>query len=321
MKRVFFLTLFLFAVKVFSFAQTYQPMAIENAHWIIYNGIYTEWDIHGFVVRGDTTIDNLMYKKLFYQDFAEGGLEPPYTVEDEFLWGVIRDDTLDRKVYVIAFEPYDPEQPSIDYSYKCPLYEEQLLYDFSAAIGDTIGQCLAFNNYSTAEPSGWIVDSIASEMIYGEERRTLYSYNGELVPAIHEGIGSSMNGLLGGISIGLYLNINYSGFGLLSYCVGADIDCSIVSRNRDVLFPENQFQLFPNPAHQEVQLNITSPMAEDLEFQVYNVFGQLVLKTGIPKNQTVQSISLMDLPKGLYKYVLTTGGADQVVGSGSFVRG
>ncbi len=39
-------------------------------------------DYHAFVVRGDTLINTIAYKKLFYQGFAnQWPFEPPYLIE------------------------------------------------------------------------------------------------------------------------------------------------------------------------------------------------------------------------------------------------
>lgn len=317
MKNFYLFIFLLFASIPCSFAQAYQPMAVEGAHWIM----FSDGGHHAFAVRGDTMLGNQAYKKLFYQDLENDLiLIPPYLAGEEYLWGVLRDDPQERKVYVIAFEPYDPQTGLVDFSYKCPLFEEQVLYDFSATIGDTIAHCLGQTNFPGIDlPLGWVVDSIGNEVVYGADRRTLYSNNNDLVPLIYEGVGSR-HGLLGGISVWSGCNDEGCGFMLQEYCVGTDAECSIISSNKDILFPDTPFRLFPNPANQEVQISITSPIAETLEICIFNVLGQLMLQASIPKGQTGISISLQDVPSGLYQYILTSEGFKNIFFSGTLVK-
>lgn len=319
MEKFYLFIFFLFAAIPCLFTQAYQPMAVEGAHWVM----FCDGGHHAFAVRGDTMVDNQAYKKLFYQDLENDPsvlFLPPYLVGEEYLWGVLRDDPQERKVYIIAFEPYDPQTGLVDFSYKCPLSQEQVLYDFSATIGDTIAHCLGQTNLpSVGLPLGWVVDSIGNEVIYGADRRTLYSNNNNLVPIIYEGVGSR-HGLLGGISVWGGCNGEGCGFWLQKYCVGTDAECSIISSNKDIVFPDNQFRLFPNPANQEVQISIVPPITETLEIRIFNVLGQLLLQASIPKGQTNVSISLQDIPSGIYQYILTTDGFERIFRSGSLIR-
>jgi hypothetical protein len=319
MEKFYLFIFFLFAAIPCLFTQAYQSMAVEGAHWVM----FSDGGHHAFAVRGDTMVDNLAYKKLFYLDLENDPSVPfssPYLVGEEYLWGVLRDDPQERKVYVIAFELYDPQTGLVDFSYKCPLFQEQVLYDFSATIGDTIADCLGQTNLpSVGLPLGWVVDSIGNEVIYGADRRTLYSNNNNLVPIIYEGVGSR-HGLLGGISVWGGCNGEGCGFWLQKYCVGTDAECSIISSNKDIVFPDNQFRLFPNPANQEVQISIVPPITETLEIRIFNVLGQLLLQASIPKGQTNVSISLQDIPSGIYQYILTTDGFERIFRSGSLIR-
>ncbi|MCB0643578.1 MAG: T9SS type A sorting domain-containing protein [Phaeodactylibacter sp.] len=302
-------------------AQDYQPMAIENAHWVIYNGFDYTPDPHIFAVRGDTTIGGTAYKKIYYQDLVDElyWADPYYLMEDEYLWGVMRDDTMARQVYVIAFESYDPWQLP-DLSYQCPLFEEQLLYDFSASVGDTIATCLGRNWPFSPVPEGWVVDSIGTESAYGQLRRTLYSFDSDFqVPYIYEGIGSE-HGFLGGVQVPTFPGTAIAGYYLYDYCVGTDEDCLIISGNEEVVIPDAQFRLAPNPVGQEAHLTISPAATEAMAFRVYNLLGQLLLQAPIPRQQTDLSIPMQDLPAGFYKFIITGDRSNHIAGKGSFVK-
>jgi hypothetical protein len=276
----FFLFVSLLLAGFSSFAQPYQPVGVENAHWFMYatpDGVVL--DNHAFVVRGDTLINSMTYKKLYYQDFAP---EPAYLLEEEYLWGVVRDDSLERKVYVIAFEPYI-------YGYQCPMGEEQLLFDFSILPGDTTAHCLWYENHP------WILDSTYISYKYGADRRTIYSEEyWWIFGEIYEGIGSR-EGLLGTLSYGEQPSEDY--YWLIKYCIGSDEDCGIISGTADVTFAERPALIFPNPVIDELNLQFFRPVHGAI--RIYDAMGRLHW-SGASSGEPDQQIGLGNWPPGLY---------------------
>jgi hypothetical protein len=283
-----------------SFSQPYQPVGVENAHWKMvagHEGLGP--DYHAFVVRGDTLINSMAYKKLYYQDFANSyPLSPPYLLEEEYLWGLVRDDSLERKVYAIVFEPYQ-------YGYQCPIGEEQLLFDFSILPGDSTAHCLSLGG-------SWLLDSTYVSFKYGANRRTLFS--GEwLTSEIFEGIGSN-NGLFGTI----YQIQGDDDYWLHEYCIGADEDCGIISGTADVTVAERPAFIFPNPAGSELTIKMQAPFPEQGELRLYNTMGQLVETCPIPAGYGEYAISLASIPPAIYFYSLSA--SNELVASGMLVR-
>ncbi|MBK6622890.1 MAG: hypothetical protein IPG32_19265 [Saprospirales bacterium] len=126
--------------------QDYSPMAIEDAHWLMYDPGEIipgpEWE---YFIKGDTVINDKVYKKVYQRNFFWDDspyITPyPYIIEEEGLFGAIRDDTILRKVYMVRFPP-----SILDYSDLggCPLQEEFLLYNFDIEPGDTLSGLACF---------------------------------------------------------------------------------------------------------------------------------------------------------------------------------
>jgi hypothetical protein len=287
-KTIYFsFTLFLSSFSLFS--QPYQPVAVENAHWfmaaIAPNNILNN---HAFVVRGDTIINAIAYKKLYYQELAnQWPFEPPYLLEEERVWGVVRDDSLNRSVYVIAFELYA-------YGYHCSLGEEQLLFDLSILPGDSTAHCLAVGDYP------WILDSTYVSHKYGANRRTLYA-SGWMSPMIYEGIGSD-NGLFGTI----YQVQGDDEYWLSRYCIGSDEDCGIISSAHALADAGSRLSAFPNPVRETVYLKTDIPLTPEARIRVYDLFGRPVYQGLFPASE--KGISVGGWAPGLYLLQVEQGG-------------
>lgn len=130
-----FLTILFLGISFLGHAQSYQPFPTGNASWIEYR--YHHYGFGGgnhhiqktnlrHDLRGDTTINNLTYKKVYYsaRDSVSAG-DPPWSNTVTNLYdiyaGAIREDS-EKRVFVLP-----PDE-----------LNEQLLYDFNLSIGDTI---------------------------------------------------------------------------------------------------------------------------------------------------------------------------------------
>jgi hypothetical protein len=117
-----------------SLPQTYDSLVVENAQWqVIWDYDETPWvdEMSGWLLRGDTLVNGLQYKKLYHRVFEE-----PYSeiITTESLFGFLREDAENRKVYA-----YDiiPGWLGCDI-----LNQEYLLFDFSLAVGDSTQMCI-----------------------------------------------------------------------------------------------------------------------------------------------------------------------------------
>ncbi|PLX03639.1 MAG: hypothetical protein C0595_06360, partial [Marinilabiliales bacterium] len=87
-------------------AQEYNPTAVEGAHWVICfddNSTFEPVDgLWEYFASGDTIVNALTYKKILKRDLVVTQNGPPFEAEEEYeLFGLIRDDTLNKKVYAI----------------------------------------------------------------------------------------------------------------------------------------------------------------------------------------------------------------------------
>ena len=77
------------------------------------------------------------------------------------------------------------------------------------------------------------------------------------------------------------------------------------------------FKLFPNPATDEVALELELPSGYQGAFRLYNAMGQTVLRQEVHEFQSSYLISLLDLNPGIYFYEV--GGSDKVWKTGKLV--
>lgn len=251
---------------------TYVPMAIESARWLI---LWDDFDTpqpdeyYGYKIEGDTLINNIQYKKIYSRGFAavNGNFAPPYIITGESIYGAIRDDIPNKKVYGIQFWA--------NYPYNiCPVNEEFLMYDFNMDIGDNYeDQCL------TDFLTNLILDNIDIINIYGHDRLIQTSDGWEWCFQIIEGVGSS-SGLFEDTTAGCWFKNNLFPWtpSLSDYCVGTDELCYewFLLDNIDHITNE-KITLFPNPVH------TTFSIDSNFIFQklsLFNLRGQKVAVFG-----------------------------------------
>ena len=274
-------------------SQDYSPMTIEDAHWFIFDPgqIFPgpEWE---YYIKGDTIIDSKTYKKVyqrnFFQDDSTYATPYPYIIEEEALFGAIRDDTILRKVYMVRFPPTIGDYSALDY---CPLQEEFLLYDFDAEPGDTLtGLCLFYG-----ETENIFIDSIKSIELFGYTLRTIFcqSEAGYGPVEYAERIGFYESGVF-------YADWLYNSYHFLKkYCVGAD--CGQYLGNEEPIRSSNQFRAYPNPASSHLLIDfINVQTARDHRIQVANSIGTILIDIAFPKRASPHIISVESWPPGIY---------------------
>ncbi|MBU2914911.1 T9SS type A sorting domain-containing protein, partial [Reichenbachiella agariperforans] len=67
---------------------------------------------------------------------------------------------------------------------------------------------------------------------------------------------------------------------------------------------ENQFHIFPNPASQQLTLDTPSPLLEKDEIMVFDMSGQLLMKTVIYRDTYLSNLDISELQTGLYLLVV-----------------
>lgn len=288
MKNNFLLAAFLFFATS-SFAQNYLPMAIENAHWIVYSLGEIVPNHHFYTVKGDTTINGMAYKKLWRRpiiDFATSAqqFQPPFLYNDSMLMvGALRDDTLTRRVYCVPFVwlLYDNDT--------CDIFEEWLLHDFDMLVGDTAQSCLHSSQFFPAT-----AQAINTENLWGADRRVIdFGTTVNLV----EGVGTSMGPLWA-----VYVTPHPgSPIFLYNYCVGEEGECGLdyLSGTRQALADFN-IGLSPNPVAYVLTIELPGEQPSDLWLSVLDFAGKTVLRQDWNAGNKSMKLDIGHLANGIY---------------------
>ena len=240
-------------------------------------------------IEGDTLLDGMVYKKLYYNPIKSNPPAPfcggfyVDTTKTYLGYGFYREDTLTRRVYMWR----ENEAP-----------HESLLYDFSLQVGDTLHY--PFNSYPVINVTDWILDN-------GEHRKA-FEFEGLFANFYVEEIG---------YLIGQFGQV-YSPFEGLTQtaCVrdGEEIlysetlngksGCIFATSSTQV--PEFQgAKISPNPFQDHLILTI----AEDQQgtffvFELKDMTGRVVFRETLEPGFATGQISLPPLPQGMYVWAM-----------------
>ncbi len=248
-------------------------------------------DHHAYVIKGDTTVGINTYKKVYRRKINSDAtiladFMPPYYFSDEKLIGAIRDDLPEKTVYGIGFVA------DAWYLDTCDVLEEQLLYDYSVSVGEEVIGCL---NTADALPNA-VVDSIKTEIHFGEEHTVLYTTYGELIV----GIGTWM-----GLFIPIYsLPAPGNPMVLVDYCVGTDDDCGFFATATDERPFETLARLYPNPASQYVVLEFTEPIPKGARISIQGLDGKVFKTLNIEAWSENVVFDVSSLPSAWYSVTI-----------------
>ena len=156
----------------------YVPFVEEGKFWIYLN--YSNPDFpdpasgHAITILGDTIINSTDYKKVIKLNLKGGhdcppadmpcwDFDYPYQTESQSLDGFIREDVLEKKIYILK----DSDTG-----------EEELLFDFSLNVGDTLNNAVYESIWASSTDlyPGGIVDSIKVVDVYGKLRNTIFTF-------------------------------------------------------------------------------------------------------------------------------------------------
>jgi hypothetical protein len=265
-------------------AQNYLPMAVDSSYWLLsdnYNcgnfGVIFDERRVNYYLYGDTTISSINYKKVYrrtgYKAFCGDTIPPSYSPFQ--LYGVMRDDTLNKKVYAILFQNLNGTP--------CPINQEFMLYDFDLQVGDSIKTndwCLLGSNAEITQIQQTNIYSINTT----EYWVSFYNSNPHL--SFYQGIGYGPFDLM-------FQNVNAGGLGLYQYCRGG---CDIALGLGNKTFLPTEITISPNPNNGI--FNIALPTVKDeIQVSIYNLSGQQI------KNITLKDKGIIDIskqPNGVY---------------------
>lgn len=299
MKKSLFLSILLLAASI-AFSQTYLPMAVENAHWIMFAIGENGPNHHVVTIKGDTTINGVLYKKTWRQEIENPAIYavdfyPPFYVHPPELIGAMRDDVAARQVFYVQFEPYFGTQNDT-----CDQFDDWLIYDFSVNIGDTIGGCL---QYYPDFP--FVAQVISTENLWGQDRKVV---DCEGAARLVEGVGTDMGPFW---PIFAFPHPAKPSF-MYDYCAAEDGYCGLepVSSTRQHL-ADWEVNISPNPTSGLLKIDLPNTAKGDLTASIYDVSGKKMLEQSLGSQFEAQQISVHNLPSGVY--LLTLQNADGMV--------
>lgn len=283
MKKLILITFVTF-ISVHNFGQSYHHLPDSNAKWCIkYNNHfipppfwwYTNyWETY---YSGDTTISNREYKKIEKTEYDIFCLNT--VINGPQYIGAIRDDTIHKQVFYV---PYGQSN-------------EELIYDFNLESGDTL---ISYLNWY--EPL--IVDFVDSVLISSDyhKRIVFQYYEAEIIEGIGSitGIVEELVAFEGGSHLcALYIDTTFT-FPEFPCNLSATDTCLISNIESQLHRPSN-FAVFPNPAANQFQIEISSELLfHHPRLEIISSMGK-TCKSQILIND-VTRIDLNDLISGIY---------------------
>lgn len=292
------ITLILFAIALLNLNQLkaqeyeYVPFPTEGVIWseIYYDSWWIEESPYyeRFTLSGDTVINDKNYKKLYvFYDTV-------FIKENATYIGGIREDT-NKVVYLTS----DTTLHGYKISHWVATYDEIVLYDFSAAIGDTLwnkhGYAMNVANF------GYPIITDIDTILIGSHYRKIFHLDNSWIQWI-EGVGC-VRGLL--FTSGSLTNDGT--FGNL-ICVKQNNELIYTNDYYENCFPEitsiskaivmaNNLEIYPNPTQQRIYISL--PLISTGTIKIFNTNGEIVFITDICQKKVVQ-ILLPELTKGAY---------------------
>ncbi len=257
-----------------TFSQDYYPLIEEEKTWnvmtVVPSGDWPPFDTTyytvNYFVTGDSTLNNIEYKKIYTSDEEM----PTYWT----LNGLIREDST-KKVW-----------------YKSNAYDyEVLLYDFSLAPGDSLKLGFDTTFY-------YLVDSITTEIIDGSQRDKYWISQDDYYwhETWIEGIGSNkgiINGVMATAVGGWTWLLCMSEDGELIYMNPNYESCYLITGINKIDKPI--IQIYPNPAKKLLRIeNITNIEIESIS--ITNINGQIIKQFDSRKNQ----LDISGISSGFY---------------------
>lgn len=262
----------------------YYPFPDSNAQWNVqltlmgYPGPMHE-EFYSLIISGDTIINGLSYKKLMIPFIQSSGKSTTTLITTGYK-GAIRQDTVSRTVFIIP--------PTT--------VTEQLLYDFTMQVGDTVKGYIETNT----NPKD-VVASIDSVMV-GDNYHKRWNINPNYFISFIEGIGSTY-GLIESSPGGV---VDWAGIcitcfqqnGVLLYPDTAT-SCKLITSVPPGDMKKDNFKIYPNPSHGSFTVEFDQLMNIE-EIRLTDLLGRIILRQQPGKLQKIEIGNLQN-----QTYILT----------------
>mgnify|MGYP000158760014 CR=1 FL=1 len=297
MKKLILCFMLVFS-SLFSFAQ-YEPLVVEDTH-LYFARIGLGFDVPlDYIIREDTMVNNEIYKKVFL-------CQNPALFTVPQLSHLIREDTLQKRVYMIPFEGSDYDLMSDS----CEVGQEHLFFDFDSQVGDTLDHCWLKHDY--ADSSRCVISDIDTTLFWqiNEYRRVFvldYTWwytqsNGNVnivnkATRVIEGMGT----LSGPILIDIEEQLGFPSE-FFNYEINPDLTCLDVEYDPNLdaisnVFTANNIKAFPSPANDILHIE-TDKFVNNGSYKLSTIAGQ-VMKAGQFSGHRAE-MTVNELPTGIY---------------------
>ena len=263
-----------------------QPYLNETSQWKQYFR-YSEYP-PGFAfiediwikLDGDTTIEGTTYFKV---------LKTGFDTTDQI-------NTGGTDTYGTIFEYLDPirEGDKSIFAFNRKTQKEYLLYDFSAAVGDTLmsGKCKRDSVLS--------IDTVYLGDVPRRQFHLPTPYPVEISTLV-EGIGSTFGFYIHACNIIPNPVVYLQCFCQDGSCIKfkGNYDCSsLLVANQEI--NENAFSIHPNPFNDEIEIHFPDAFQHAVSIVIVNLIGAVVFEQYHSSPNAVERIALPDLPLGMY---------------------
>lgn len=291
-KIILFFSLLLLANS--SYSQIYEPMVADSTLWKIH--VPRDWAMYGYLTSGTEQFQGKTYSKLYRIQFM-GSFSQLATNQATSInqIGLLREEN--RQVFLV---------PTVSPICACAQGQETLIYDFGAAVGDTIYSGLRDSSLSfSSSPEPYFIVS-AIDTVNGDLHQEA------LVPSVDSNMNSQLPnqhqrelirigvGALGEpFSCITGTDLSHHGY-LYYFNRGADITNHYYAVGIDVIEAASQWFVYPNPATDRLYVGETSESKYPLHAVIYDLQGRRVLDQTLSSEVAQQGIELAQLPTGLY---------------------
>ena len=267
-------------------SQEYSKVVNEGSVWQILFSVDGVKKNFGYRIDSDTLVNGILYNKLIHLELSSYRINDDYFILNESFFGLIREDTLEKKVYLKK-----DSTNGFLFKEECEELSEKLVLDFSLDIGDTISTCVTYFE----EEIPCVIDTIYETFEWGKLRkvRACTIYDEEKMT---EGVGFTDGLWLFGEHIPQTANW---GQDLYKYCDGSiEEDCSLFQSPTSITDVNKDFiEVYPNPVRDHLRIRVNSNKFDLIE--LFDHLGRLIKKIETESNKEM-TITMEDFQSGMY---------------------
>ncbi len=261
-----------------------QNITDEGNQWnILTVGMQGSTISHSIKIDGDTTLDNVTYKKVFY---SSDSLNTSWQLIPQF----IREEPNTKKVFLKEFNQ-----------------EEVLMYDFNLEVGDTFNIEDLWGNYD-CQIVVFQIDSVS--LLNGEKRKRLHLHDmyhpDSYIDRWIEGIGSMYG--VNTDPFRAYCSTDYPYYLLCHYnneelLLQAHPTSCFITPIQEIS-KSDPIKVFPNPSQGKLRIEIGENNHLIKELKIFSSLGDLIIQDNSDFAGN-KEIDISHLPKGIYFLIIS----------------